>query len=229
LVDAVLYFEEAGDQMRFLRATKNRFGSTDEVGLFSMGETGLSELLDPSGVFLVQREGGLPPGVVVAPVYEGSRILMVEIQALTVPAKSGVSRTYSDRIDTGRVSRVAAVLEKHVGVSFSDQDLYVNVAGGMRIAEVGIELPLAMALYSARTGKSVPKGLTVTGELSLAGEVRPVGNLARRVRAAAELGFTRTIGPQELRTTERADGIRPKGLSGVRRVGDCVNAVFGSG
>ena len=193
MVDSVLMFEEAEGDTRILRANKNRFGATDEIGLFRMSAEGLREVPDPSALFLVRREGMLPAGVVVAPVYEGSRVLLVEIQALTAPAKGGVSRVFSDRIDRNRVSRVAAVLEKHAGLVLNDQDLYINVAGGMRIAEVGVELPLALALYSARTGKSVSSDIAATGELSLAGEIRPVGALERRLRAASEHGFARTL------------------------------------
>ncbi|MDR1315254.1 MAG: DNA repair protein RadA, partial [Spirochaetales bacterium] len=190
MVDTVLYFDQSGGDIRFLRAAKNRFGSVDEIGLFSMGEKGLVQVADPSALFLVEREGSLPPGVVPAPVYEGSRVLLVEIQALTVPAKGGLSRVYSDRIDPGRVSRIAAVLEKHVNLRFSDQDVYVNVAGGIRLGEVGIELPLAMALYSARTGLAFPDNTCVSGEVSLAGEIRPVPHFRRRLRAAREMGFS---------------------------------------
>jgi DNA repair protein RadA/Sms len=197
MVDTVLYFDQSGGDIRFLRAAKNRFGSVDEIGLFSMTEKGLSQVADPSALFLVEREGSLPPGVVPAPVYEGSRVLLVEIQALTVPAKGGLSRVYSDRIDPGRVSRIAAVLEKHASLRFSDQDVYVNVAGGIRLSEVGIELPLAMALYSARTGLAFPENTTVSGEVSLAGEIRPVPHFRRRLRAAAEMGFTSFIGPEK--------------------------------
>lgn len=193
MVDTVLMFEEAEGATRILRATKNRFGATDEIGLFRMGPEGLNEVPDPSALFLVRRDTALPPGTVVAPVYEGSRVLLVEIQALTSPAKGGVSRVFSDRIDKGRVSRVAAVLEKHAGLALAEQDLYVNVAGGIRIGEVGVELPLALALYSARTGISLPGGLAATGELSLAGEIRPVGALDRRLRAAGEHRFETVV------------------------------------
>jgi DNA repair protein RadA/Sms len=197
LVDVVLSFEQAEGDIRTLRAGKNRFGSTDEIGLFRMTGAGLAEVLDPSGFFLVRREGDVPAGVAVAPVHEGSRILLVEIQALVVPAKAGLTRVYSDRIDASRVSRVAAVLEKHTGMKFSDQDIYVNVAGGMRLAEPAIDLALACALYSARAGTPLPKGSILAGELSLAGEIRPVPYMRRRVKAAAVLGFPVLIGARE--------------------------------
>ncbi|NBC28654.1 MAG: DNA repair protein RadA [Spirochaetes bacterium] len=194
MVDTVLYFEETEGTLRVVRAAKNRFGPTDEVALFRMNEKGLAEVADPGGAFMTTRTS-VPPGVAVAPVFEGSRVFLVEVQALTVPAKSGVSRTYSDRVDSGRVSRVAAVLEKHLGVSFSDQDLYVNIAGGLKVREVGIELPLAMALYSARMGIPLPSGTAIIGEVSLAGEVRPVGHTRGRAKAARDLGYARVIAP----------------------------------
>jgi DNA repair protein RadA/Sms len=120
----------------------------------------------------------------------------VEIQALTIPAKGAVSRVFSDKIDTGRVSRVAAALEKHLGLRLSDQDIYVNVAGGIRISEVGVELALACALYSARTSLALPSGLAIAGELSLTGELRPVSRLAGRLKTAQNLGFSAFLCPR---------------------------------
>ena len=201
LVDTVIYFEGASSAIndgdcRFLRATKNRFGSVDEIGIFTMGERGLIPVEDPSTLFLIRREGGLPPGVAVAAVLEGTRTLLVEIQALTVPAQGATSRVFSDRIDHARVSRVAATLEKHLNIRFQDQDMYVNVAGGIRITEVGVELALAAALYSARTGIALPANTAVAGELSLAGEVRPVRRLASRAKTAQNLGFANFLGPK---------------------------------
>ncbi len=222
IVDAVLYFDHADNELRFLRAAKNRFGAIEEIGLFAMDERGLREVHDPASIFLVRRDGDVPAGIAAAPVFEGTRILIVELQALTVPAKSGVSRVFSDRIDSGRVSRVAAVLERHLGITFSDHDIYVNVAGGMRIAEVGVELPLAVALYSARTGRPVPSQTIVSGELSLAGEVRPVRQVDRRVRTAAELGYTRFFAPPP------APGeTRSVSANAVASLADCIRVVFG--
>ncbi|MDR0388968.1 MAG: DNA repair protein RadA [Spirochaetaceae bacterium] len=201
MVDTVLYFEQndqaSGGSLdsRFLRASKNRFGSVDELGIFTMGEKGLKEVKDPSTLFLIQREGELPPGVAAAAVLEGSRCFLVEIQALTVPAKGSLSRVYSDRIDSGRVSRVAATLEKHLKLRLQDHDLYINVAGGIRINEVGVELALAGAIYSARTGLALPSQTALAGELSLAGEVRPVRRLNTRIKTSRSLGFGRFFGP----------------------------------
>jgi DNA repair protein RadA/Sms len=195
LVDTVVSFEQASAEIRTLQAVKNRFGSVDEIGFFRMTEAGLAEVADATSLFLTRREGGNPAGVAVAPVFEGSRVLLVEIQSLTVPAKSGISRIYSDRIDVGRVARVAAVLEKHLGLNLAQHDIYVNVAGGIRISEVGVELPLALALYSARTGVALPPATAVTGEVSLTGEIRPVPGMEKRARACRDMGFETLMGP----------------------------------
>jgi DNA repair protein RadA/Sms len=195
LVDTVLYFEQTGNDLRMLRAQKNRFGATDELGLFRMGAKGLEEVQDTSGLFLVHREGNPPPGTATATLYEGSRVLLVEIQALTVPAKGGLSRIYSDRLDQNRVSRIAAILEKHGGLRFSDQDIYINVARGLRITETGADLPLALALFSARTGLSLPGELLSLGELTLAGEVQTVVHMDKRIKAAADTGYNTLILP----------------------------------
>ncbi|MCL2008900.1 MAG: DNA repair protein RadA, partial [Treponema sp.] len=225
LVDTVLYFEDSSrtgndGNTRFLRSVKNRYGSVDEIGIFTMGEKGLSTVEDPSLLFLVRREGALPPGIATAAVLEGTRTLLVEIQALTVPAKGAMSRIFSGHIDSARVSRVAAVIEKHLGLSLSDHDLYVNVAGGIRITEVGAELALASALYSARTGIPVPYGTVIAGELSLAGEVMPLRRLPGRLKSAENLGFTRFLGPSM--TDETPSG----GFSGVRDIKAAVKALF---
>jgi DNA repair protein RadA/Sms len=223
MVDTVLSFEQASAEVRMLQAVKNRFGSVDEVGFFRMTETGLAEISDASSLFLTRREGEIPAGVAVAPVFEGSRALLVEIQALTVPAKSGISRIYSDRIDSGRVARMAAVLEKHLGLHLAEHDIYVNVAGGIRIAEVGVELPLALSLYSARTNQPLPRGIAVIGEVSLTGEVRPVSGLEKRARACRELSFERLVGPGGGQEEKPEAG----SFTGVERVQEAVKAVFG--
>jgi DNA repair protein RadA/Sms len=235
MVDTVLYFEDSASNdgdTRFLRAAKNRFGSVDEIGIFTMGEKGLSAVDDPSLLFLVRREGDLPPGIATAAVLEGSRALLVEIQALTVPAKGSISRVFSDRIDNARVSRVAAVLEKHLGLRLSDQDLYINVAGGIRITEVGVELALACALYSARTGLPVPAKTAIAGELSLAGEVRPLRRLPGRVKTARNLGFTGFLSPvflsEAMGGSPLDESLPVDNYTDVRNIKEAVKTLFSS-
>ncbi len=201
LVDTVLYFDQVGSGVRLIRAAKNRFGSVDEIGIFHMGEKGLSAVTNPSSFFITDREGeNAPPGIAYTAVVEGSRTFLVEIQALTVPSKSGFSRVYSDRIDTARVTRIAAILERHAQVRLNDQDIYVNVAGGMKLNEVSIDLPLALALWSALKGVPLPSSLVSYGELSLAGEVRTVGFAEKRKKASSELGFQRVLLPKSNKT-----------------------------
>ncbi len=213
MVDTVLYFEHGASDVRLLRAVKNRFGSIDELGLFRMTAKGLEQIDEPASLFLVKRKGEQPSGACTAAVYEGTRVLMVEIQALTVPAKGGLSRVFSDKIDQRRVSRVAAVLEKTLSLRFSDQDIYVNVAGGIRLDEPGTDLTLALALYSARTGIQVPGGTACAGEISLAGEIMPVPHLERRAKTAAEMGFKNFINPEQTSDLKKC-------ISGLFSAGD---------
>lgn len=193
MVDTVISFERNNDDIRFLHAQKNRFGSVDELGIFSMTEKGLIPVDDPTTLFITERKEKQPAGVCCTPVFEGTRVFLVEIQALTVPAKASVSRVYSEKIDSGRVARVAAVLEKRCGIVFSDQDIYVNVAGGVRLGESSIDAALAAALYSARTDLAIDNNTTLFGELSLAGEIRPVGKAKQRVKAAQNFGLNCVI------------------------------------
>lgn len=208
MVDTVISFERNTDDIRFLHAQKNRFGSVDELGIFTMSEKGLSALVDPTSLFLTKRTEKQPAGVACTPVFEGSRVFLVEIQALTVPAKASVSRIYSEKIESGRVARIAAVLEKRCGICFSDQDIYVNVAGGIRLNESSIDGAIAAALYSARTDLPLETGTVVFGELSLAGEIRPVGKAKNRVVAAKNLGFTNIVSPEKADSTTQVCDIK---------------------
>lgn len=196
MVDTVISFERNDDDVRFLRAVKNRFGSVDEIGIFAMTEKGLEGVKDPSAMFITKRSGQTPAGIANTAVFEGSRAFIVEIQALTVPAKANVSRVYSEKIDSARVARVAAVLEKRTGIRFCDNDLYINVAGGVKLTESSIDGALAAALYSARTDLPVSENTVITGELSLAGEIRPVSRLKQRIKTARELGFKTILAPE---------------------------------
>ena len=224
MVDTVLYFETGSGEIRILRSAKNRFGSVDEIGIFRMAEQGLEQVDNPAALFLTERDKECPPGVAVAPVYEGSRILLVEIQSLVVPAKGGISRVFSERIDSGRVSRMAAVLEKHLKVRLSDQDLYVNVGGGIHIGEVGIDLPLSLSLYSARINQPVPPGTATIGEVSLAGEIHPIAHLERRARTVQEMSFGRLIHPP----VKEGQGVAPPIGIPAASLTDAVRACFAS-
>ncbi len=194
MVDTVLYFESAENGIRLLRASKSRFGSVDELGLFEMTATGLRGVKDPSLIFLSTRENDeVPPGIVFTPVVEGSRTFIVEIQALLVEARGGYQRIYSDKVDTNRINRVEAILARHAGLDLSNQDIYVNVAGGVKLTEASIDLSLALALYSSKTNIALPSSLASFGELSLAGEVRPVTFQERRVKTLLDMSFSRII------------------------------------
>ena len=197
MVDTVISFERNNDDIRFLHAQKNRFGSVDEIGIFCMTDKGLVAVQDPSSLFLTKRKNEQPAGVACTPVFEGSRVFLVEIQALTVPAKASISRIYSEKIDNGRIARISAVIEKRCGLCFSDQDIYVNVAGGIKLSESSIDAAIAAALYSARTDIPVKANMAIFGELSLAGEIRNVVKSKQRIKAAENLGFTKVLSPEE--------------------------------
>ena len=207
MVDTVISFERNADDVRFLHAQKNRFGSVDELGIFLMTEKGLESAEAPATMFLSERSGVQPAGVACTAVFEGNRVFMVEIQALTAPAKSAVSRVYSDKIDGARVSRVAAILEKRIGIKFTEQDIYVNVAGGIRLTESAIDGALAAAIYSARTDIALPTGTAIIGELSLAGELRAVPKIKNRAKAAESLGFTRIFAPDDCKSVRKTENI----------------------
>ncbi|UTC86843.1 DNA repair protein RadA [Treponema denticola] len=225
LVDTVISFERTEDDVRFLRALKNRFGSVDELGIFSMDESGLKAIDDPSSLFITNRTGPLPAGSAAVPVCEGSRVFMVEIQALTVPAKGAVTRVFSDKIDSARVSRIAAVLEKRIGLQFSDQDIYVNVAGGIRLKEPAADLAIALALYSARANIPAQKEGAYIGELSLAGEIRSVKKLKQRIKTAQSMGFTKVVSPPP--SDSEAGDINTSQLFKAEDLSSVIKKVFG--
>lgn len=208
MVDTVISFERNNDDIRFLHAQKNRFGSIDEIGIFSMTEEGLIPLDDPNSFFLTKRSETQPAGVICTPVFEGTRVFLVEIQALTVPSKASVSRIYSEKIDNGRVARIAAVIEKRCGLSFNDQDIYVNVAGGIKLSESSIDAAIAVALYSARTDLPVSSNTAAFGELSLAGEIRSVNKAKQRIKAGKNLGFTTIYCPEKEESSVKVENIK---------------------
>ncbi len=224
LVDTVISFERNDEGIRFLRALKNRFGSIDELGIFSMDEKGLQPVEDPSLLFITNRAGETPAGSVAVPIFEGSRSFMVEIQALTVPAKGAVTRVFSDKIDSARISRIAAVIEKRIGLQFSDQDIYVNVAGGIKLKEPAVDIAIALALYSTRTDIAVPKNSAFIGELSLAGEIRPVSKLQSRIKTCESMGFTKIFSPKI--NEKELSGIDLKSVFEVEYLSDAIKKAF---
>jgi DNA repair protein RadA/Sms len=219
MVDAVLSFEgEGSQQFRILRAIKNRFGPTDEIGVFEMTGTGLREVANPSELFLSERELG-SPGTAVFAGIEGTRPLLVEIQALVAPTALGTPRRAVVGWDPNRLSMVLAVLEAHCGVRLSGHDVYLNVAGGLRIQEPAADLAAAAALVSSLARAPLPPDAVYFGEVSLSGAVRPVAQTAARLKEAQKLGFARAIVPE----AARAETSEP-GLSLVA-VGALVNLV----
>jgi DNA repair protein RadA/Sms len=209
LVDAVLHFEgEPRSACRILRASKNRFGSTDEIGVFEMGGAGLREVADPSALFLAERPRGVAGSAVVASV-EGARPLLVEVQALCA-TPAGPARRTALGVDPYRVALMLAVLERHVGVDLGTKDVFVNVAGGLRLEEPAVDLALVAALASAATGRPVRDGAVCFGEVGLAGEVRAVGRPDLRLAEAARRGFCRCVAPPA------GDAAAAGGLEAVR-------------
>ncbi|HLH95798.1 MAG TPA: DNA repair protein RadA [Xanthobacteraceae bacterium] len=196
MVDAVLSFEgEGSHQFRILRAVKNRFGPTDEIGVFEMTGTGLQEIANPSELFLSERDLG-SPGTAVFAGIEGSRPLLVEIQALVAPTSLGTPRRAVVGWDPSRLAMVLAVLEAHCGIKLSGHDVYLNVAGGLRIQEPAADLAAAAALVSSLAGAPLPADAVYFGEVSLSGAVRPVAQTPARLKEAAKLGFARAVVPQ---------------------------------
>ena len=195
MVDAVLSFEgERGYPFRVLRAAKNRFGATDEIGVFEMGDAGLAEVRNPSSLFL--NEGAeRSSGAAVFAGIEGSRPVLVEFQALVAPSAYGTPRRAVVGWDSGRLAMVLAVLEARCGLGFGARDVYLNVAGGLRISEPAADLAAAAALASSVFETALPGGLVVFGEISLSGDVRPVNRMEARLKEAAKLGFSRALAP----------------------------------
>jgi DNA repair protein RadA/Sms len=199
MVDAVLSFEgEGGHQFRILRAIKNRFGPTDEIGVFEMTGAGLREVSNPSELFLSERDLG-QPGTAVFAGIEGTRPLLVEIQALVAPTSLGTPRRAVVGWDPSRLSMVLAVLEAHCGVRLGGHDVYLNVAGGLRIQEPAADLAAAAALVSSLANAPLPADAVYFGEVSLSGALRPVAQQAARLKEAAKLGFARAVGPEAAR------------------------------
>jgi DNA repair protein RadA/Sms len=214
IVDAVLYFEgERSQNYRILRAAKNRFGSTNEIGVFDMTENGLEQVENPSLTLLSGRPEDVP-GTCVSCVMEGSRPILAEVQALVTRTGFGLPRRTTAGLDYNRTLLIIAVLEKRAGFTFSNLDSYLNVVGGLKLAEPSSDLPIAMALVSSLRDRSVGDGTAAFGELGLTGEVRAVSNAESRVREALRLGFSRCVLP-----LDSLRKINTKGLDGIELVG----------
>jgi DNA repair protein RadA/Sms len=225
MVDTVLYFEgERGHQFRILRAVKNRFGPADEIGVFEMTGGGLSQVLNPSALFLSER-GQASPGSAVFAGIEGTRPVLTEIQALVAPSPLGTPRRTVVGLDSGRLSTILAVLEARCGIPFTGLDVFLNVAGGMRVTEPAADLAVAAALVSAREDVAIPAETVLFGEISLSGALRPVGQTENRLKEAAKLGFSQAIAPS------RSKLVAVEGMS-VREMLDLtafVGDMFGAG
>ncbi|MBD3832481.1 DNA repair protein RadA [Brevundimonas bullata] len=197
MVDAVLSFEgERGYPFRILRAGKNRFGATDEIGVFEMSDVGLREVTNPSALFLGEGKERAPGAAVFAGI-EGSRPVLVEIQALVAPSAYGTPRRAVVGWDNGRLAMLLAVLEARCGLGFGDKDVYLNIAGGLRISEPAADLAAAAALISSALDMPLPQGCVVFGEIGLSGEVRAVNRAEARLREAQKLGFDRALAPAQ--------------------------------
>lgn len=222
MVDTVLYFEgEPGSSFRMVRAWKNRFGSANELGVFSMGEQGLEEVSNPSSMFLTAHERPVPGSCVLA-ALEGNRPFLVEVQALVEDAPTPNPKRYASGIDTNRLQMLLAVLNKHAGIVAFDQNVYIKIVGGVRLTEPAADLAVLLSAHSSLVGKALPSGLIVFGEVGLAGELRAVTDAETRLREAVKLGFTHAVIPAQCKIRKRIEGIQ---ITAVTRVEHAISAL----
>jgi DNA repair protein RadA/Sms len=222
MVDTVLYFEgERGHQFRILRAVKNRFGPASEIGVFEMTDKGLQEVANPSALFLTDRERSASGSVVFAGM-EGSRPLLVEFQALVAPSPLGTPRRAVIGWDSNRLAMVLAVLDARCGVSFGSHDVYLNVAGGLRVNEPAADLAVAAALLSSAQDKPLPPDSVIFGEISLSGAIRPVSQTENRLKEATKLGFTSAFAPSQVKQAGKSG----MNVQGIEDLGDFVSRIF---
>ncbi len=225
MVDTVLYFEgDRSHAFRILRTVKNRFGSTNEIGVFEMKEEGLVQVRNPSEILLAERPLN-EPGSVVLPSVEGTRPILVEVQALVSPTNLGTARRTAIGADQQRLSLLCAVLEKKAGLDMYGHDIFLNIAGGMRIDEPALDLGVICALASSLLEKPIPSTTVVCGEVGLAGEVRAIGHVDIRIREAQRLGFTRFVLPKS--SKERITWKPDIELIGVAHLQELIDVVFG--
>ncbi len=225
LVDTVLYFEGGkSHSFRILRAVKNRYGSTNEIGVFEMTNDGLSEVQNPSEIFLSERPLN-SSGSVVTPSIEGTRPILVEVQALVSPCNFGVPRRTTIGLDQGRVSLLVAVLEKRAGLHIASQDIFMNVAGGVKIEEPAVDLGICVSLASSFLNKPVCAETIVFGEVGLSGEIRTVSQVDVRLKEAEKLGFKRFLLPRI-----NSENLKPKGNGqkyiGIENIGQAIEILF---
>ncbi|MDH3354945.1 MAG: DNA repair protein RadA, partial [Chromatiales bacterium] len=220
MVDTVLYFEgDSNSRFRMIRAVKNRFGAVNEIGVFSMTEQGLKEVSNPSAIFLSNREKGSSGSSVMVTV-EGSRPLLVEVQSLVDESHLGNPRRVAVGLDGNRMAMLLAVLHRHGGIATYDQDVFVNVVGGVRLNETAADLALVLAVYSSLRDRALPENLVVFGEIGLSGEIRPVPNGQDRLKEAGKHGYTRAIVPKGNLPKKRIEGLE---IVGVRRLSEVFN------
>ncbi len=225
IVDAVLYFEgERNYAYRILRAVKNRFGSTNEIGVFEMNDTGLLEVENPSAVLLSERNSNVS-GNCISCVMEGSRPVLAEVQSLVSPSGYGNARRMSTGFDFNRLNLILAVLEKRFGYRFSSMDVYLNIVGGLRLDEPAADLSVALALVSGITDKPIPDDVVAIGEVGLSGEVRSVSRITARINEAARLGFTRCIVPRSCIKQIKGSSSEVT-VIGVRNIYEAIANIF---
>ncbi len=224
IVDTVLYFEgDKGHSYRILRAVKNRFGSTNEIGVFEMKDSGLEEVANPSELFLAERPQKSTGSVVVSSL-EGSRPILVELQALVTPTNYAMPKRMANGVELNRVSLLLAVMEKRLGMHLSGQDVYINVVGGMTIDEPAIDLGLVAAVTSSLRERPIDRQTIVFGEVGLGGEVRAISQAELRLKEAVKMGFRRCLLPE--RNLAKLDPVKGVELVGIREVGEALDAAF---
>lgn len=224
MVDTVLYFEtDPGSRYTIVRAVKNRFGASSEMGVFAMLESGFKEVTNPSAIFLSREDGG-GSGSVIATAWEGSRPLLVEIQALVADANSNYPKRLAQGVEQNRLALLVAVLQRHGGIALSGEDVFVNVVGGLRIGETSADLPVLLAIASSFRDKPCRQKLVSFGEIGLAGEVRPVRFGAERIQEARKQGFTTAIVPTANVPRDPIKGIE---VVGVRRLDEALEQALG--
>jgi DNA repair protein RadA/Sms len=208
MVDSVLYFEgDPGGRYRVLRAVKNRFGAVNELGVFAMTEEGLKGINNPSAIFLSRHEEPVS-GSVIMVTREGTRPLLVEVQALVSESHLGNPRRIAVGLEQNRLAMLLAVTHRHAGIALYDQDVFLNIVGGVRVTETAADLPLVMAVLSSFRDRSLPSDLVTFGEIGLAGEIRPVPNGEERLKEAAKQGFKRAIIPKSNKPRNIPEGMQ---------------------